>query len=305
MPIIDSKKIAQEGLLEAAKLAALSLHKAPQITGRTEVKAVVVTGDAFKPLMGVMEDIEALGMEGMLKFPFMPLFLDYTCYKKAMEDGWDPIVIIVGANLNVSQSGWDCGACGFPSCREFNKFTRKNKSDGPMLGRGLGKGPSCVMKMLDLGIACDYVTACLHNLNVETRAQGTFAIIAQGLEYIPGVSTCICNPVGPIAELYWYSRKPLGGMMPIPASGEIPDMVYQMSLNMFRERHPDAFESLPALTHPWIKGYGKWWERPKEYVKIESDAQIDQDTEDMTKIFLEAIDKRKGEVKKLREEGKL
>ena len=305
MPIIDSRKLAQEGLLEAAKLAVLSLHKAPQITGRTDIKAVVVTGDAFKPLMGVMEEIEALGFEGMMKFPFMPLFLDYFCYKTAIEEGWNPVAIILGAELTVSQSGWDCGACGFPSCAAFNKYARKHKSPGPILGRGLGMGPSCAMKMLDLSIACDYVTATLHNLNVETRAQGTFAILAQGLEYIPETSCCIVNPVGPIAELFWYSRRPMGGMIPIPASGEIPDMVYQMGLTFLRERHPDAWEALPALTHPWIKGHGKWWERSKEYVKIESDPQIEKDAEDLTKIFLQAIDKRKAEVKKLREEGNL
>ena len=304
MPIIDSRKIAQEGLVEAAKLAVLSLHKAPQLTGRTEVKAVVVTGEAFQPMLDVMGEIEAMGFDGLLKFPFAPLMLDYFCYKTAIAEGWDPVVIILGADLTVSETGWDCGGCGFPSCNRFNKFARSNKTPGPLLGLGLGEGPSCVLKMLDFSIACDYVTATLHNLNVETRAQGTFAILAQGLGYIEGVSCCLCNPVGPIAELFWYSRRPLGGMMP-SSPGELPDMIYQMGLTMLRERHPDAWEALPALTHPWLKGPGKWWERPREYIHVGPDAEIDQHEKEITETFIQAVENNRGKVKNMREEGKL
>ena len=105
-------------------------------------------------------------------------------------------------------------------------------------------------------------------------------------------------------DIFWYSRRPLGGMFPAPP-GEIPEMIYQMGMTMLRERHPDAWEALPALTHPWVKGVGKWWERPREYIKVESDPEIDKGEEEITKLFLQAIDNNRPKVKKLREEGKV
>lgn len=303
MTTYDSKKLVQEGLLEAAKLVCLSIHKAPTLTGRTEVKAIVVTGEEFQVMMSAMDVImDKVGLAGFTDFPFMPLLGDYFGYRAAMDTGWEPIALIIGAELTISQTGWDCGSCGFPTCAEFNKFSRKNKSPGPVMGLGLGLGPSCTWKNLDFSIAADWACATLHNLNVENRIQGTFGILAHALGYLEGTSTALVLPLGPVCEFFYYSRKPLYGVLPT-TPGYLPDMAYDLSYEMLRTRHPDMWESLPALAHPWIKGKGKWWERAREYIKVGPDAEIDKKEKEIEDLFLKTIADKRKELEALRKKA--
>lgn len=301
MAMYDSKKLVQEGLLEAAKLVALSIHKAPSFTGRTEIKAVVVTGESFKVMMSVMDAVmEKVGMGGLMNFPFVPLAGDYLLYQSAINSGWDPVVLIMGAELTVSQTGWDCGACGFPTCGKFNKYTKEHRSPGPVMGTGLGLGPSCAWKVLDFSIANDWAAASLHNLNVENRVQGTFGMLAQSLGYLEDTSTSLVIPLGPVCELFYYSRKPFFGLIPAPP-GHLPDMAYDLSYEFLRSRHPDMWESLPALAHPWIKGKGKWWERDREYIKVAPDPEIDKAEKEVVDIYLKAVAEKKKELEQLKQ----
>ena len=68
----------------------------------------------------------------------------------AYDEGNPPVVLLLGADLTKSTSGWDCGACGFPTCAEFNRTASCITA-----WAFLSYGPSCMLNVLDIGIACD------------------------------------------------------------------------------------------------------------------------------------------------------
>ena len=55
-------------------------------------------------------------------------------------------LLLIGLSKPVT-AGYDCGACGYPTCDEFSK----NKQ---MKAKEMGyTGPHCVMRMMDIGVA--------------------------------------------------------------------------------------------------------------------------------------------------------
>ncbi len=68
-------------------------------------------------------------------------------------------MIAIGAKIKNSNLGWDCGACGFPSCTELNKSRLNGNINTP--------GPSCNWISFDLGIACDYAAAMAYKLGIQ------------------------------------------------------------------------------------------------------------------------------------------
>jgi uncharacterized ferredoxin-like protein len=58
-------------------------------------------------------------------------------------------------------AGYDCGGCGFPTCREFEQNRRQQDKETGYTG------PHCIMRMMDIGVALSSAakTASLHNLD--------------------------------------------------------------------------------------------------------------------------------------------
>ena len=86
-------------------------------------------------------------------------------------------LLLIGLSKPVT-AGYDCGACGYPTCAEFTK----NKQ---MKAKEMGyTGPHCVMRMMDIGVALSSAakTASIHN--VDNRVQQRVGAAARALGLI-------------------------------------------------------------------------------------------------------------------------
>jgi len=253
----DSKNMAYEGLVDVAKHVIQAVRHAPQITGRLEVKTAIVTGEDLLPLMEFLalvgEDNEAV--------PWM----DNLTYRKAYDEGKPPVVVLMGADLTTSASGWNCGACGFPTCAEFNKHAK--------LHHGLGIqafGPSCMLNVLDMGIACDYACAAASKYDIENRIHVTVGLSALHLEYLEDVSYILGLSLGPLEEFWYYNR---------PALTEVWTKEFNDSWTMDKMRtlFSSMYQSFSGNFHPAIKSYDKWWDAmTQDYVSVTPDEELNE-----------------------------
>ena len=67
--------------------------------------------------------------------------------------------------------GLNCGACGFPTCEEFNKASHT----------GDFQGPNCAVRMLDLGIALGSAAKTAMEHNVDNRIMYRVGVSARRL----------------------------------------------------------------------------------------------------------------------------
>ncbi|WP_051273450.1 DUF2148 domain-containing protein [Desulfotruncus alcoholivorax] len=235
MPRYDGKTAAQEHLLEVAKSMIQAAYKAPLTTGRAKLQAEIVTGDDLVPI------IEMLG--AMAKISQFVAW-DYMTLKETYEAGYPPVLVLIGADATISEMAWNCGACGFPTCKEFNAYAREN------LGQGLvGGGPSCNWKILDVGIACDWAAAAAWQHNVDNRVQGSTGSAAKTLGYLPEASSILGISVGPCKELVWYSREVMN-----------KKFTYEDHIKTMFNTLPINFLGFAGSGKPAFKSTDRWWE---------------------------------------------
>lgn len=235
MPRYNGKEAAQEQLLNVAKSMVQAAYKAPLTTGRINLQAEIVTGEDLVPIIEIL---------GVLAKVSQFVAWDYTALKESYESGFPPVLVLIGADATLSETAWNCGACGFASCKEFNAFAKENN------GRGLvGGGPSCNWKILDLGIACDWAAAAAWHHNVDNRVQGSTGSAAATLGYMPGTSAIMGISVGPCKELVWYSRESMHRKFS-----------YEDYINTMFSSIPTNFMAFAGGGKPVFKNSDKWWE---------------------------------------------
>lgn len=195
MAVYDGIKEANDYLIEVAKKAVVAALKAPQVTGKLQLKASIITGEDLLPF------IEILGILGETSDFIRG---DHVTLKKNYEKGTPPVILALGANCSVSELNWNCGACGFNTCGEFNRFAKENQGMGSAF-----TGPSCVWKTVDFGAAVDWAAAAIWHENVDNRVQDSVGAVSSLLGYNPGCTYNIGISLGPPADLIWYNRPDL------------------------------------------------------------------------------------------------
>lgn len=273
MAMIDGSAFAEDRLMDAVGHVLHAYYKAPQVTSRLNQKAVLVCGDEFLPMLEFVEKLQQkLGVEATQN-AFFPLYVDYMCFKTAFQEGRRPVALILGADLGKADLGWDCGACGFATCGEFNKF--KKEQGG--IGR-LGSGPSCAWKNFDFGMCCDYACAAAWEMNIENRILGTFGFLAFALGYLENVTCTLALALGPVSELWWYSRPSLGkwrGREHLQAH--------------LRNNYTVHYQMFSSDLRPAVKQDGKWWEKEAEFGSVGPDAKYAEYQGQIRQRLLEAL----------------
>ena len=273
MGMIDGKHYAQERLLDVAGHVLHAYFKCPQTTGRLNQQAVIVHGDDLLPMLEFVEKLEEKLGGDAAKDTFFPLYVDYMCFKTAIEEGCPPVVLVLGADLGKAELCWDCGACGFTTCAEFNKY----KTEHGGLGR-LGTGPVCAWKNFDYGMVCDYACAAAWEHNVENRILGTFGMVSFALGYLDDVSTALTLSLGPPKELWWYSR---------PSLAKWRD--YEHINEHLRKNYAFHYQMFSSDLRPPIKKDGPWWEKEREFVNIEPDPKYSEYQEQLMAAIMETV----------------
>jgi hypothetical protein len=170
--------------------------------------------------------------------------------------------------LKCDQMGFDCGACGFKTCREavISCQNRLNETGGEPWG-WLVKGPSCIWRLVELGIAIDWAAAAVHMYNVESRVAMVPATAFMRMGYMEDCTMVVVVPIGPCKERWYFN----------PGSG-------REDFRPFREERRGQILMYPPL---WIRFTGpgqdqgrrgiktkdEWWKQPYTRLDIVEDEE--------------------------------
>ena len=191
--------------------------------------------------------------------------------------------------LKCDQVGFDCGACGFKTCREavINCQNRLNETGGEPWG-WLMKGPSCVWRALELGISMDWAAAAAHRLNVESRIGMIPATIFMRMGYMEGCTMVTVLPLGPCKER-WYFSPGTGREAFRPAAMERKGQILQYPPLWMRFTGPGR-----DIGRRGVNVKDRWWEPPYTRLEIvEDDAWGNSVLDRDYAIFAAADDVRK------------
>ncbi|UCE33757.1 MAG: FAD-dependent oxidoreductase, partial [Deltaproteobacteria bacterium] len=168
--------------------------------------------------------------------------------------------------LKCDQVGFDCGACGFKTCREavINCQNRLNETGGEPWG-WLMKGPSCIWRTIELGISIDWAAAAAHRLNIESRVGMIPATAFMRMGYMEGCTLVIVVPIGPCKER-WYFSPGTGREDYRPAEMERKAVMLQYPPLWMRFTGPGR-----DLGRRGINTKDKWWEPPYTRLEIVDD----------------------------------
>jgi len=243
------KEYLYEHQLEIAKNIVLAIHKAPQITGKTQLEAEIIWGDDLEPIIEVL---------GPIAKAVRYVQWDYETIKSCHEKGESPIIIAIGGKVNRSNLAWDCGACGYATCKEFNQYS-KDQGGGGQLG-----GPCCNWKVLDYAIACDWACASAWQYRVDNRIMGSVGFALNALNYLPNSDVKLGLAMGPPRDMVYYSREEMHR-----------HITYEEEKQDMLRSAPTMFTCFPGGGNPMYKTKDDWW-APPEYMNVEySDATME------------------------------
>ncbi len=252
MPVFDGNQAAQEHLLEIAKHCIQAALSAPQVTGRLKIKTKIITGEELIPMVKIYEELA--------KTRNVVYVICYKMYKALYDRGEMPVMLLFGADLSQSPGfEWNCGACGFKTCLEFDKYSRENRGMGMVSDR-----PSCNWMALDFGIACDWACAAAYQYNIPSRIETFGGVIFKLLGYLPECNCLMSLPLGPCKDLVYLVRY---GTEMAYTEEEWKNAMLNVGVGLFQ-----MFSGFK----PQIKGTNKWWERPPQYYRIAEDPEFDK-----------------------------
>lgn len=172
----------------AAKLMAASMRTAPKAGGKDFLEIVVV------------EDPGELARISEKMREFAPLSTNEAFWlRDAANIAECQALVLVGLSRFVT-AGYDCGACGFPACKDFVKARQAADKD---MGYS---GPHCVMRMLDIGVALASAAKTASLLNVDNRVQQRVGAAARSLGLI-AAEVAMGIPVGVFGKNIFFDRK--------------------------------------------------------------------------------------------------
>lgn len=259
MPVYDGNQAAQEHLLAIAKHCIQAALSAPQVTGRLKVQSGIVIGEELMPMLKIYEELA--------KAKNLVHVLMYNMYKALYTRGEMPVMVLLGADITQSPGmEWNCGACGYKTCLEFDKYSRENRS----MGMG-SEGPCCNWMALDFGIACDWACAAAYQHNIPNRIESFGGSIFKLLGYMPEASSVLSLPLGPCKDVPYLVRY---GTEMTYSEKQWKDVMLDAGVGLFQ-----CFSGF----RPQVKVSNKWWEKPPQYYRLAEEP---------------AFEKLKGEIRK-------
>lgn len=173
--------------IQVANLMAASARTAPKAGGKDFLEIAVVSGG---------EDLQRIA-EAMRRYAPESTNEAYWLRDAANIEKCQTLVLVgLGKSL---AAGYDCGACGYATCREFE--AGRTLKDKPM---GYD-GPHCVMRMMDIGAALVSAAKTASLLNLDNRVQQRVGAAARALGYLDaGVVMGI--PVGFYGKSVFFDR---------------------------------------------------------------------------------------------------
>ena len=185
MPVIKGEELEGEAVLQAAKLMLASARTAPKASGIDDIFTAVVLGEEKNAIAAKIEK-QSLNEEGVRR----------SRDAKNVRDS--NAIVLIGVHTGRS-SGVNCGACGHASCREFNKEERKEGKDF--------RGPACIFKAIDLGVALGSAVKTASILNIDNRIMYTVGSAACQLNLMPEADIILGIPISAKGKSIYYDRE--------------------------------------------------------------------------------------------------
>lgn len=146
--------MVREAILEVARLMAVAAKTAPKAVGKDFVTIQILEG----------EEVRRLG-EAMVRYGEEHNIRGFIRDGKNVLDS--EAVVLIGLK-DAQPAGLNCGACGFERCSDLVPQERREF-----------KGPQCVMRLLDLGIALGSAVKMASLLNVDNRIMYRIGVVAR------------------------------------------------------------------------------------------------------------------------------
>jgi len=144
----------REAILEVARLMVIAAKTAPKAVGKDFVTVTILEGEA----------VQKLG-EAMIRYG------EESGIRGFIRDGKNVLdsqaVVLVGLK-DAQPAGLNCGACGLERCVDLVPKEQREF-----------KGPQCVMRLLDLGIALGSAVKVASLLNVDNRIMYRIGVVAR------------------------------------------------------------------------------------------------------------------------------
>jgi uncharacterized ferredoxin-like protein len=167
-----------------ASLMALSARTAPKGRGVDALVIRIVAGPELAALAGKMREIgERIGM-GFF-------------FRDALNVSQSAACVLVGVK-GASTAGLNCGGCGYPDCAGM--LASQGARGTPF------SGPTCAIRITDLGIAVGSAvkTASIHN--VDNRIMYTAGVGALSLGWLDGCSIAYGIPLQAAGKSIFFDR---------------------------------------------------------------------------------------------------
>jgi uncharacterized ferredoxin-like protein len=172
----------------AVKLMAASARTAPKAGGKDFIEIVVITND---------NDLKKIA-EAMRGYAPRSTNEAYW-FRDASNIENSEALLLVGLSEPVT-AGYDCGACGYPACGEFEKNRKLTDTE---MGYS---GPHCAMRMIDIGVALSSAAKTASILNVDNRVQQRVGAAARAIGLIKG-DVVMGIPVSITGKSIYFDRQ--------------------------------------------------------------------------------------------------
>ncbi len=166
------RDVIQDYVEMAAKAVASAARSAPHTTGKLDLVINILNQEEIKTIQRTVAENFGRDPERVMVY-----------------DG----MLTIGAVLTRSDTGWDCGACGFNTCAELNKAAKTERDKNPDGPRP--SGPSCNWKVIDWNISLDYAAAMVAQLGLQTRVQDIQGSVALTHGFAGEVDACTTVPL--------------------------------------------------------------------------------------------------------------
>jgi uncharacterized ferredoxin-like protein len=183
-PVIRSNNGERDAILETAKFMLIAARTAPKTAGIDDILTLIVYG---KEKDRIANKMEKTAEERKIK--------GFKRDAKNVKDS--EAIILIGVKGNKS-AGLNCGACGYKSCKKFEKATKKLGEDFV--------GPTCLFKALDLGIALGSAAKIAGLLNVDNRIMYRIGTAASKLKMMPEASAIMGIPLSAKGKNIYFDR---------------------------------------------------------------------------------------------------
>ncbi|MEM2691281.1 MAG: DUF2148 domain-containing protein [Candidatus Bathyarchaeia archaeon] len=184
-PKIESENGQEEAIFMVAKLMLAAARTAPKTAGMDDILILIVYGEEKEAIAEKMEEIaEQRKIDG---------------FKRDAKNVRDSEAIVLIGVRGSKSLGFNCGACGYGNCGEFEEAQKKAGQDFT--------GPTCLFKALDLGIALGSAVKIASILNIDNRIMYRIGTAALKLNLLPEATVAMGIPLSAKGKNIYFDRK--------------------------------------------------------------------------------------------------